>query len=95
MLDRQTLQPTIVDLAAEPDRKDEVLVHRADDASGMLGTMLSNMAWPQFPVPMGIFRQHAAPTYDSMVEEQLPQALAKSGEPDLNKLLFAGDMWEV
>ena len=60
-MDKTTFEPTIVDLEADPSKKDDVLVHNAADPSGVLGTTLANMAWPQFPVPMGIFRRRAPP----------------------------------
>jgi 2-oxoglutarate ferredoxin oxidoreductase subunit beta len=94
-LDPKTFEPTMIDLEADPSRKGDVLVHNAADPSGIIGTVLSQMAWPAFPVPMGVFRRREAPTYDGMVEDQLGTARAKSGEPDLKKLLFAGDMWDV
>ena len=95
MLDRSSLKPTIVDLEEHPEKKSEVLVHDSSDPSGLMGTMYADMAWPEFPIPTGVFRRREKPTYDGMVADQLDQARAKSGEADLKKLLFSGDMWEV
>lgn len=94
-LDKASLRPVIVDLEKEPARKAELIVHDAQDPSGIMGHIYAQMWWPQFPVPMGVFRKRLQPTYDGLVADQLQLAYKKSGEGDLKKLLFSGDVWQV
>ncbi len=94
-LDKTTMSPVIVDLEKEPARAEDIMVHDENDASGVLGHLLAHMDHPQFPVPIGLFRQSERPAYDAQVIEQGKVALEKRGAPDLKKLLFSGDVWEV
>jgi 2-oxoglutarate/2-oxoacid ferredoxin oxidoreductase subunit beta len=94
--DRATLRPFIVDLAAQPERMSEVLVHDEKDPSGLMAFVLAKMEYPEFPVPLGVFRMQAKASFDEMVQAQGAAALKKSGGPgDLKKLLFSGDLWTV
>jgi 2-oxoglutarate ferredoxin oxidoreductase subunit beta len=93
--DRHKLKPFVIDLEKEPERKDEVLVHDTKDESGLMASVLASMDHPEFPVPLGVFRQQARPSYDAMAIEQAETARQRSGDADLHKLLYAGDTWTV
>jgi 2-oxoglutarate ferredoxin oxidoreductase subunit beta len=93
--DHKTLKPFVIDLEKEPGRKDEVLIHDEKDESGLMATVYANMDWPEFPVPIGVFRAHEKPAYDAQVVAQNKLALEKNGEPNLHDLLYAGDTWTV
>ncbi len=71
-----------------------LLVHDATADSEILANILCSMDYPEFPVPVGIFRDIQAPTFDEMVEQQILDAQAK-GAPDLQALLRSGETWEV
>ncbi|OAI39953.1 2-oxoacid:ferredoxin oxidoreductase subunit beta [bacterium SCGC AG-212-C10] len=71
-----------------------LLVHNAHDPNPMLAEILVGMDYPEFPVPVGIFRAIEAPTFDEMVEQQVEDARAK-GEGNLQALLSSGETWEV
>jgi 2-oxoglutarate ferredoxin oxidoreductase subunit beta len=45
-------------------------------------------------VPVGVFRDIEAPTFDELVERQVEDARAK-GTPDFQSLLRGSDTWEV
>jgi len=49
---------------------------------------------PTGPVPLGVFRSVARPTYEDIVTQQIEQAKAR-GAGDLAKLLAGGDTWTV
>ena len=53
-----------------------MLVHDATDTT--LSYMISNMDYPQFPVPMGIFLEIERPTYEDMLSAQIERAKAKA-----------------
>ena len=92
--DRTSMKPLVIDLAAEPARKSEVLVHDETDPSGMMAHVLAGLEYPKFPVPLGVLRRHSRPTYEEMVWAQNAKA-AEKGVGDLRKLIFSGDLWDV
>jgi 2-oxoglutarate ferredoxin oxidoreductase subunit beta len=71
----------------------DAIIH--DEHDPTLAYMLSRMAPPAFPVPMGVFRADRLPTLEERVHDQIAAAKKKLGEGDLGKLLNAGDVWEV
>jgi 2-oxoglutarate ferredoxin oxidoreductase subunit beta len=57
--------------------------------------ILAGMQYPEHPVPLGVLRACARPTYDDLMEAQLEQAVAKQGEGDLEALFAEGSTWTV
>jgi 2-oxoglutarate/2-oxoacid ferredoxin oxidoreductase subunit beta len=72
---------------------DDLLVH--DENDFMLGILLSRMAPPAFPTPLGVFRVLQRPTFDALMNSQIQESIAKSGEGDIDQLLHRGDVWTV
>ena len=60
-----------------------------------LAYLLSRMRYPEFPEPIGVFRDVERPIYDGQVNAQIAEAQAKRGEGDLATLFNAGDTWTV
>jgi 2-oxoglutarate ferredoxin oxidoreductase subunit beta len=52
------------------------------------------MDYPEFPVPIGVFRDIDGPAYDQLVQEQVDTARAK-GPGDLGAALHSGETWIV
>ena len=48
-----------------------------------------------FPVPVGVLRDVELPTHSDLIDAQIEQAKAKSGEGDLAQVLLAGETWTV
>lgn len=65
------------------------------EASGATAYALSRMTYPEFPVPIGVFRQVARPTYDQGMVAQIEQAQTKKGKGDLVSLYLSSDIWKV
>jgi 2-oxoglutarate ferredoxin oxidoreductase subunit beta len=57
--------------------------------------MLSRMQWPDFPVPVGVFRAVPRPTHDELLSGQIEAAVARSGKGDLAHALASGETWTV
>jgi 2-oxoglutarate ferredoxin oxidoreductase subunit beta len=57
--------------------------------------MLARMDYPDFPVPIGVFRSVAKPSYDELLEAQVQDAVSRLGPGDLEKLLNSGDTWTI
>jgi 2-oxoglutarate/2-oxoacid ferredoxin oxidoreductase subunit beta len=72
---------------------DGLLVHDTS-ADITLANILVGMDYPQFPVPIGVFRDIQRPTYDELVTQQITTAQAK-GKGNFEDLLHGGETWEV
>jgi len=75
--------------------EDDLLFHdeTLDDPS--LAFLLSRMAIPAFPEPMGIYRRVVRPTYEDMMSDQIKRAREKLGPGDMKALLEGGEAWDV
>jgi 2-oxoglutarate ferredoxin oxidoreductase subunit beta len=88
------LHPEIVDIGRGVSEA-ELLVHDAHAEDPYLALMLSRMMWPEYPVPVGVFRDIDRPTHDALLTEQVETARAKQGTGDLANALLAGEVWTV
>ena len=51
---------------------------------------------PGFPTPIGVLRSwDDLPRYEDVINDQVREVIAKKGAGDLDRLLQAGDTWEV
>jgi 2-oxoglutarate ferredoxin oxidoreductase subunit beta len=82
--------PEVVENVASDDG---LLVHDTK-ADVTLANILVGMDYPDFPVPIGVFRDADAPSFETLVAEQVTNARAK-GEGDFEALLHSGETWEV
>jgi len=73
----------------------ELLVHNEQDSDPILAYLISGMSYPEYPVPMGVFRQTSKATYDSLLEGQVRGSEERMGKGDVEKLLNSGDTWTV
>ena len=53
------------------------------------------VAYPEFPVALGVLFAEERPTYDGAVNEQQAASVKKSGKGSLQKLLNSGSTWEI
>ncbi len=65
------------------------------EESGAMAYALSRMSFPEFPVPIGVFRQIEAQTYNDGIRSQIQQAQAKKGTGDLLSLYLSSEIWKV
>jgi 2-oxoglutarate/2-oxoacid ferredoxin oxidoreductase subunit beta len=72
----------------------DLLVHDVH-AEPSLAYMLARMDYPDFPVPVGVFRSVAKPTYEELLEAQVEDSISRMGPGNLEKLLHSGDTWVV
>jgi 2-oxoglutarate ferredoxin oxidoreductase subunit beta len=73
----------------------DLLTHNEKSHDSYLAYMFARMEYPDFPVPIGIFRDVEKPTYEDMLTEQIDGAIAKMGPGNLDKLLGSGETWVV
>ena len=85
---------TVVDLADVSE--DQLVVHDAHRADPSYAFALAQLDEPAFEhVPIGVFRDVEAPTYEEAMAEQIEQARATQGEGDLMELLAGSDTWTI
>jgi len=72
----------------------DLLVHEESDPDATVAYILSRISPPEFPLPIGIFRQVAAPTFDGAIHDQVAAARAR-GAGDLEKLIRGPETWTV
>lgn len=93
-LNTQTLQPEIVELGNGISESD-LMVHDAHREDATLAYLLSRFTFPQFPVPLGIFRAVEKPLYEDGLLHQVQEARKLKGKGDLRSLLCSSDLWSV
>ena len=88
------MRPEIVELG-KGISEDDLLFHdeKADDPAHAF--LLARLKHPEFPEPVGVFRQVSRPTYDEALNRQVDETVTKFGEGDLDKLYNSGDTWTV
>jgi 2-oxoglutarate/2-oxoacid ferredoxin oxidoreductase subunit beta len=89
------LHPEVVTIGEDGVTEADLLVHDAHAEDPYLALILSRLFWPEFPVPVGVFRAVDRPTHSDLLEAQIQQAIEKSGEGDLAGALLAGETWTV
>ena len=93
-LAKSALRPEVVEFPRESPPAD-LLVHDESCPEPTLAYLLSQMAEPDFPVPLGVFRSVQKPVYEVALHEQIKAARAKAGPGSLEALLNSGDTWIV
>ena len=92
------LQPEVVTIGEDGITVADLWVHDETDPDATRTQILSRMWWPDFPVPVGVFRRVPRPTHDRLLIEQIDgakAARAAKGPVDLQKLLASGETWTV
>jgi 2-oxoglutarate/2-oxoacid ferredoxin oxidoreductase subunit beta len=89
------LHPEVVTIGENGVGETDLLVHDEEAEDPYLAYMLSRMFWPQFPVPVGVFRKVNRPTHHELMVGQIEDARTRHGEGDLQKLLLSGETWVV
>jgi len=92
------LQPEVVTIGENGVSLADLWVHDETDPDATRTQILSRMWWPDFPVPVGVFRRVPRPTHDRLLIEQIDgakAARAAKGPVDLQKLLASGETWTV
>ena len=84
----------IVDTASV-DRS-QILVHDETRPNPAVAFAISRLSHgPYGPTPLGIFRRVSRPTYESQLEHQVAEAIAKKGPGDLSALIRSQGTWTV
>ena len=83
-----------LEIVENAESDEGLLVHDAKNPSPVLATLLAEMDYPEYPVPVGVFRDIEAPTYDELVQKQIEDARARE-EADFVEVLQGPETWQV
>jgi 2-oxoglutarate ferredoxin oxidoreductase subunit beta len=89
------LNPEVVDVGEGKVNKDDLLMHDEKQAEPSLAFLLSRMRYPEFPEPLGVFRDVDQARYVDLVRKQNKAAVEKLGTGDLQKLVMGEETWTV
>jgi len=85
----------VVQITDDFDRS-RILVHDPGRANPSFAFELSRMATPDFPTPIGVFRDVQVKPLEQGIHEQIDEARKKHGKkPDLQELLGRSETWTV
>jgi len=88
--------PVVVDISNGKYSKDDLWVHDEFADTPIHAMILAHMdERPNFPTPIGVFRQYFKETYDGGIKAQIDQVVEKKGKGDLEKMLYGANTWEV
>lgn len=91
--DHGSLEPHIVNVG-DVDPAD-ILVHDETSPNAALSYLLSQLDTPEFPVPLGVFREINRPLYGESLDEQIKLAQKNLGKGNFREYLRAGETWTV
>ncbi|MFE9314103.1 2-oxoacid:ferredoxin oxidoreductase subunit beta [Streptomyces albidoflavus] len=93
--DQATGDLKVVDVT--PENEADILVHDAHNASPTTAFALSRLADPDtlHHTPIGVFRSAERSVYDTLMSDQLDEAVERQGQGDLSALLTGNDTWTV
>jgi 2-oxoglutarate ferredoxin oxidoreductase subunit beta len=74
---------------------DDILTHDAYEPNPGVHMMLANMAYPEYPVALGVIRNVKESTYDDNVRDQVLEIMKTAKIKNVDDLLLSGDTWEV
>lgn len=80
--------------AETPQDKEKLYVHNAQNDISM-AIKLNALSYPDFPVPMGIFRSVERAVYEEEIAEQTKLARSKQSDVSLEGLLRSGKTWTI
>ncbi len=87
------LKPEVVSL--KDVKPEELIIHDEKNASSHYAYLLTQMTYPEMPVPFGVFRAIERPTYDQMMTAQITESVKKRGKGTLQDLIYGAETWTV
>jgi 2-oxoglutarate ferredoxin oxidoreductase subunit beta len=88
------LEPEVVTLG-NGIAPDDLLIHDEKAEEPTLAYLLSRMAHPEFPEPVGVYRAVQRPNYEDLVNNQVEEVMKAKGRAKLEELFASEDTWVV
>ncbi|MFN8610085.1 MAG: thiamine pyrophosphate-dependent enzyme [Vulcanimicrobiota bacterium] len=93
-LNARTMIPEVVEIGGGVSAED-LMVHDQNRSDATLAYLLSRFTFPEFPVPIGVFRAVEHELYEDGLMAQVAEARKLKGKGDLRSLLCSSDLWSV
>lgn len=88
--------PEVVTLGENGITEADIAIHNEASFDPGYAYMLSKMSFPDYPLPLGIFRNvQGKPTYEEILKEQRTKAVQTNGQGNFWNLLKGKESWEV
>ncbi len=90
----KNLHPEIVDYdpAADPAG---YFIHDEKDVWPHHPYFLTQLTYPDFPMPFGVFRCVQTSTYDQLMDKQIADVKDKRGDGNLKDLIYGKETWKI
>lgn len=88
-------QPEVVTIGKDGITENDIMIHDPRTKGRAYANILGALEAPEFPVPIGIFRQIERPSYDQLLEDQIEQAKRMPGESNINKFIASTKTWTI
>ena len=76
-------------------KREDILVHNAEEINPGVHYMLANMNYPELPVAFGVIRSVPAPAYEEMLDNQIKEVKKSAPIKCVDDLLNSGATWKV
>ncbi|MCB0334679.1 MAG: 2-oxoacid:ferredoxin oxidoreductase subunit beta [Bdellovibrionales bacterium] len=86
------LTPKVVD-RTDKNFLDKVIQYNSKDK--FLASLIAQLPYPQFPVPVGVLYQEERAVYEDALHQQIATTIEKKGVGNMQKLLFGSNSWTV
>lgn len=73
----------------------QILVHDESHPEPSWAYFLTQLDYPKFPVPMGVFRCVEKPTYEDLLQNQVNESIQAKGAGDIEALFKDAYTWKV
>lgn len=83
-----------LEIISAVDHPEDVSVFNEED-SRFLSEMIKNESNHDYPLPVGVLYKTTRKTYEEEVEYQINHQKQIKGQPDLYKILYSGEIWEI
>ncbi len=89
------VRPEVVSLVDGEYTEADLLVHDEKSDCTVLAYLLSRMQYPEFPVPMGVFRASEESCYGEIIRSNDEIVRGKKGPADWDQLIHSDGSWVV
>jgi len=89
------ITPVIAEIGENGVTEDQLLVHDQKNPNSAYSYMLTQMNYPDFPTPVGVFRAVERAPYNDLLIDQVKSTIQQRGRGRLGDLLRGPSYWEV
>jgi len=87
--------PAVVTIGEQGVTEKDLIVHDMHREDTTYASMLTQMEYPDFPLPVGVYRAVKKPVYEEELVEQIKSVTALKGRRNLKALLRGSEYWTV